>query len=949
MPKAAAHGALPHPTPLLQPSLHACITPPTPSVPVKLDVGMVQQGILSAEQLELIARTLDAHNRIHEDETGRAIRLGSALVFGTGSGKTSIALGTIEATRNATTPKHPAVILTINNLIEKVFIEQCDELGMDPNAVHILKHANLETLQRINLNETPTLLVTLAIARRIIKVTTYEALAACTAHPDALWQPLLRELAQKQHEAREQYISVRFMDLLLRMLPGDTLWVWDECDGLRTKDSDQNKAYRQVDKAQPFARMVYLSATATPNAEAIGYLANRLGIAGKNALYQTAEQAVEAAKKDLTLAEIMVANAVGLGTLSTGGLSYEGIVYDTIVTQTTPEQRVLIDACNDALATVVAYGKQRVRRYDHLTFDEADFPVPTQGELTTLARLARSTAVMDLCRDALFAHIDQAIERGEQVIVELAHTGEAQRRDSVLNEETHVGTSGRQIIARLLRKAALPLRVRVIERDGKRILIDRTPELTERTRALFARMFDAVVEQDHILTALADRYGNRFDEITGRGVRTTRVGGQFQTTRRSPKRDNDRAKNHFNAGLIRVLAISEAGSRGIDLHAAGHFECTAQRHLMVFDPFLRPAEFAQALGRACRTGQISWPKVSFFSTDIPALSASLSSVVSKVRAAGACTYGDRRAIRVQTMTADLHSTRGKYAIDKALYDLRDTSPFKEIFAEWNAPTAFTASSTSFLLRAANLPCNDKHAHQQKLWSLLAKHYADSCINEPNDGVQHIGAEKIDIAPIKIAGVDALRLTSTQAGTNATFVRTWQQLQRQETNGGEHVYTVIKGNVHAYIPLPNFGQRLFKEYLHYTPLHSELHAGDPKGTTIDALEAKTRWEAEIANLPKSTRTAIVVPFPITNVVDLDRRATAWVKADLAEREAHLKPHLHTKVEPLITDETLTRNVNLFYDERGHAIFGLWLSSWMVETLEERAHAAGLVDDAGTMAA
>lgn len=912
-PRYLAEGSLPHPTPLLQPTIHLCTAPPAPTAPVYLDKGTVEQGILSSEQLEILGQTLTTWDQVvpgerkkNDDGVARRIRLAQAIVLGTGSGKTSIAFGAMEAVRNSQAAMNegepsnlPALIVTTNDLIQNVFRAQAEEMGWDSERIFTLKHANLETFAKIDFAKTPTLLATYAILRRRMNIKTYDALAFLMKRgTDAPWLEYLQALTATADEQREQSFCVRLIDLLMKMMPSGAIYAFDECDGLRVKHSDQHKAYRAIDEADPMARIIFLSASATPDEASIGYLAERLGLVGEEGMYETTEQLVQAANESLTHAEIIIANAVARGTLSTGGLSYEGIQYDTIVTKTTNDQRLLIDAANNALNMLVEYGKARLRAYEKKQYDSADFTVPTASELGTLANLALKHLVTDLSRDALFAAVDASLERGEQVVIELMHTGESQRKAATEGGYEQEATSTKELINQLVRKTALPIKVRVIERDGKKVLIDTNPSSTASITDSFGRIFDSIIERDHVLTQLADRYGFEFAEITGRSVRTSRRNGEFVAEPRAAKKENAKAIEDFNAGRVKVLAISGAGSRGIDLHAASHFESTARRHLMAYDPFQRIEEFVQALGRVCRTGQVSWPKVTFFATDIPAISANLSSIVKKIQTAGACTYGDRQAIQVLAEAADLYSQSGTHAIFrvmKEIYEKKEepmlVNAVRDVLrtkknpdGSWyitNANGAYERLASdgvaqAFLRRAMRLPSNDRHPLQQQLWSMIGEAYGRiEYGGAVGSGIERRQVPSLALRPFRAMGMDLTEITITDYGSedSSGYVRTWEGLLRRLGSHQGDFRRTKDGRVVCF--LPNYYAKTYHFYL--TPTKTD-ETKEIFGTKIDADEAKALWDAEVEKQPKHERSMIIAPFPLSGYLQRERQLVEISKAD-----------------------------------------------------------------------
>lgn len=895
IPRALAVAAPPHPTPLLAPSVQRAIRQPLPNVPVRLDRGLIQQGILSREQLELVARALTAHSRRHVDEHDRSVRCGFLLGFGTGSGKTSVALAAAEATRSLERTPPPVVTVTSSRLIAGVFQTQGHDLGIPPDRFGMLAHAHLDTIAQLDVRRTPYLLATYATLRRPLTQTVEAAEAHLRAHPDAPYASMLMDAVRDGKSRRSATIRLRFADVLRCLLPDDTLWIFDECDALRELNSDQGHMLRTIDAAMPDARMLFLSATPIPNAKAFKYLANRLGLAGPQAMYPTSEL-VAAAAQQTRMAELLIAEGVSLGTVASGGLSFEGVTYSTITVRTTDAQRAVLDQYQAIVNGAVVYAKARLERYSRLTFDEARFPVPTASQITMLANRALKTIVTDMCRPALFDYIDEARARHESIVIELARTGEAQRQAAAAAEGAdHSTSSGKHLIRGLIELLSLPVNVRTIRVGDKAVLVDRNPERTAATTSSFVRALNAVVDDDHVLTDLATRYGSDFAEITGRSVRTVRVNGALQTIPRSSAKANAQAIRDFADGRVHAVAVSEAGSRGIDLHAGATFANREKRNLLVFDPFLRPAEFAQVMGRVCRTGQVSWPNVVFFTTDIPALSANLGTVVAKMREAGACTYGERDSIAIRADTLVLN------APDSDVINLMaERMKADSALAPFHAATHRVKRVVDLVRWIATMPSCDRYPLQQRLWHTLTTACETIQMKELD---QRTYPSKRQVAtPTTIGGCPAVRL---QIEEPYTFVRDWNCVERETRGADVHFLETARGITCA-IRLPRYGNNP-QEYrlLRVDVAHIGLL---PDGTPLSRDEARARWQMECDALPQITRNIVVAlpPFGPLRAYDEERSSSR-------------------RVEPLLDDRRFIRDTHVFVDAHGSAIFGLYLDA------------------------
>lgn len=909
LPSHLAIEALPHPTPLLQPTIHRAIQPPPPCVPVVLDRGIVHQGILSREQLALVARALDVHSRMHVDENGREIRLASLVALGTGSGKTSVALAVAEATRNLEQLNTPAIVVTSSRLIAGVFRTQGDEVGIESSRFHSVDHANIDALDRIDLDTRPYLLMTYAILRRRLNDTVEQIEAHLLKSPRAPYADILREALVEAKKERRARVSVSFAKLLMTLMPEDVLLVWDECDALRNGQSEQGFALREIDRARPQARMLFLSASPMPEAAAFGYLAGRLGLAGKNALFRSAAHAVEAATKNIRIAEILVAEGVALGTIVTGGLSFEGITYTTVTTETTDAQRTLLDAYRTLSTTMLEYARERLRHYSDLKYDAARFDIPTSSELSTLANAAHKNLLMDLCRPALFARIDAALEAGDSVVVEVARTGEALRQQTDPNGV--LGTSGKQMIRDLVQRCCLPLKVRTITDNGKTILVDRQPERTKALRAVYDRTIDALAADDHILTDLATRYGSLFDEITGRSVRTSRVNGKFTLTPRKPARDNTNSIRKFADGEIRVVGVSEAGSRGIDLHAASTFKNRSKRRLLVFDPFVKPAEFLQIIGRVCRTGQVQWPDVEFFATDLPALSATLGTVVAKMRETGACTYGDRSSLRVHANALALKPSH-VMAISLLEADLAKDPTLKPF-----APRVKEINTVKGFVRfAAELPTCDRYPLQQRMWSRFVSACEQIAIKETDQTL--FTADSFEVHDDELLGVPVQRITIEEPNQ---FVRTFEETVRRANDGDGFFLDTPNGPICA-IPLPRYGNNP-QEYRLIDVAGAKVDSL-PLGTEISRERARELWDEAIAKVPRHRRHITVAKAPFAQLRTLDRTLSRQFGEP-----------------PVLSDVFMADNSHVFTARNGGtAIYGMYLPALELQNLELRAARAGL---------
>lgn len=884
IPHAITDQAPAHPTPLRRPGIQTLCAPPAIHSTISIDKGYVENGAISREQLECIARASEAFDSTSINEDDEEIRLGYAAAMGTGTGKTTIALGTFLNERRKSNNFQPTLIVSSSQLIGDVFRAQAEELSMNPQWIQNIKTSRIEKLYRLSPYDGEIFITTYAqMRRKTSPITIPMGKQLLQDYPDHPANPRLEKAIAEAHGTHQRTFRMHIADIVGDMLGSDALYIWDECDLMRNNKSDQGRAYVRINKENPDAKMLFLSASMTPHPKAMTYISDRIGLCGKQSIFKSKEKLFKFSRKSTQNAESVVTEAISRGTMSIAGLSYEGIQYNTVHVQLQAAHRARIDYLSGLIESIAEYAWQRGEVFRVQAEKKKAIPkfsIPGHAEISNMLPRFYQAIGLDLCREALFSEIDTALERGEQIVIQVAETGQSNLNYSRKNGNVQVSTSHLQRLSDYVDRLVIPFRSKIVYApDGTATMHDRDPEKTKAMRDSFKDALNISIQNDHILTELATRYGDLFTEVSGRSERTWRTSNNtFATAKRKPLNDNRQAITDFNAGRKRILAVSSAGSRGIELHAAAAFENRAQRHLMVFDPLPSITDFLQGLGRLCRTGQVSWPKVTFFAPDIPGFQVQLGKIIHKLNVAGACSYGDHRTLSIPAEIPVFANANGITAVQRFIEDARSGKSvvnlkhlMRSLRYERKKISKLKAEEIAhgFLRRLIGLPLDI----QEQTWETLVAYKEKATIVSSGEGTAIKQFRKNDIT-----------ITETRTTKNGTLYRieyneptmdlyTWDAIHYNRDPKRMRYVRLTDGTVGAvytFLPVHSAnGIGMFNEHQISTPYKAEGISGNEAlmYEPISQEEAKILWEHEIASVPLRHEKIWVYSGSIQSLTDL----------------------------------------------------------------------------------
>ena len=650
-------GAREHPTPLVQSAALASVPPPEPTYRPLLADTLVQDGILSAPQLESVIYAGQAHDehltghwRIDEtfdtltladESTDGAVRFrrGWFLGDGTGAGKgRQVAAILLD---NWLRDRRRAVWFSLSDkLIEDARRDWTALGGLD---------ADIAPLSRWS-QDTP-----IALSCGILFVT-YATLRTGERNgkPSRLQQIL-------------DWLGTGF----------DGVVVFDEAHALANagggkselgdkKPSEQGRAGLRLQNALPDARVVYVSATGATELAHLAY-APRLGLWGtRDVPFATRSHFLTAIEQGGVAAMEMVCRDLkALGLYVSRSLSFEGVEYEIVEHALTTAQTAIYDAYAEAF--LIIHNNLQAALEQTLITSRKD------GTLNRNAKAAALSA-FESAKQRFFAHllismkcptliraIEADLADGHAVIIQLVSTGEAlmDRRLAELppseQNDLNIDLTPREYVCDYLANS-FPTQLHEVreDEDGNPFsvpLFDPDGNVVHSREALEAR--DRLIERLGALAPVAgalDQIIQHFGsehvaEITGRSrrvLRKRRFGADRLCVERRPLGANLDETRAFMDDRKRILVFSNAGGVGRSYHADLGVKNQRRRMHYLLEAGWRADQAIQGLGRSHRTNQAATPVFKPVTTDVKGERRFTSTIARRLDSLGALTRGQRQ-------------------------------------------------------------------------------------------------------------------------------------------------------------------------------------------------------------------------------------------------------------------------------------------------------------------
>jgi len=620
----------PHPSPLVETRVMASVEPPSITYRPKLPETTVDEGRVSAAQLEAIARA----GMMHQQFDGEGRRQAALVGDGTGVGKGREMAGII-----------------FDNFLQgrkrAVWVSAAADLMGDAKRdfAGIGAVALLDKLRRLNDWAAAD---AIDMAEGVI-FTTYDTLRS-------------GQSKQGGKTRLQQLIDWGGQDLVI---------VFDEVHKAKNAIASitgedgtlSGRSVAEIQEKLPKAYVTYASATFASEPRHLSAL-ERLGLWGKGTAFQDfGAFMTEIGRGKVAALELIARELKAMGAYLSRSISYKGVTYDEVTHQLTPEQRKTYQTAAEAWQTVMSAmwdqlekngagrtGRARAAVEQRFWSDHQRFfrNMLTAMKLPTVIQLT-----------------EKALEDGKSVVISLIGTGDAQAKRQMDKPGSGEGEgkgegidfSPREILLNLI-DSHYPVEMweeytddsgkthrRKVIRDGKPVI---NPEAERAKKALKEKLKSELALPDAPLQAIVNHFGRQsVAELTGR-VDEPQVNDQGKLVKASrapegvPKDAiNEYEMDQFQSGKKRVAVISKAAGTGISLHAELRAKNQQPRFHIVMELSWSADDQMQSFGRTHRSNQKQPPEYVIVSSDIGGEKRFSSTIAKRLDALGALTKGQR--------------------------------------------------------------------------------------------------------------------------------------------------------------------------------------------------------------------------------------------------------------------------------------------------------------------
>eukprot|EP00079_Xenopus_tropicalis_P011514 XP_002937427.2 PREDICTED: protein strawberry notch homolog 2 isoform X2 [Xenopus tropicalis] len=681
-----------HPDRVVETSTLSSVPPPDITYSLSLPSDVIEQGLLSALQLESIVYACQQHEVILP--SGQ--RAGFLIGDGAGVGKGRTVSGII--LENFSKGRKKALWFSVSNDL------RCDaERDLrDINAGHIAVHA----LNKIKYGDTSS--------SEGVLFATYSALIG-------------ESQAGGQHRTRIKQIRDWCGEKF------DGVIVFDECH--KAKNASSTKMGRAVLELQnnlPMARVVYASATGASEPKNMIYM-SRLGIWGEGTSFSTFDDFLHAIeKRGVGAMEIVAMDMKVSGMYIARQLSFSGVTFRIEEIPLEESYKHMYNRAAQLWAEALVVFQTAA---DWLGLESRK---SLWGQFWSAHQRFFKYLCIASKVQRLVTLVKQELAKGKCVVIGLQSTGEARTREVMDENDGHLDcfVSAAEGVFRSLilkhfpstkrkREKAMQKRkrrgkprsgkmsrgdlglIRISEesssdseggldsdfnsspesfQDDDVIYIERTmngmtlpdrvPEVDRLKMELLAKVETLGKELPlNTLDELIDQFGGpeKVAEMTGRKGRVVRKSDrtvQFESRAEqnlSIDNVNLREKERFMNGEKLVAIISEASSSGISLQADKRVPNKRRRVHMTLELPWSADRAIQQFGRTHRSNQVSAPEYVFLISELAGEKRFASIVAKRLESLGALTHGDRRATESRDLSKyNFENKYGTRALEQIL-------------------------------------------------------------------------------------------------------------------------------------------------------------------------------------------------------------------------------------------------------------------------------------------
>ena len=481
-------------------------------------------------------------------------------------------------------------------------------------------------------------------------------------------------------------------------------WLGKDFDGVLVFDESHNmanatdqKGARGTQKASqtaltgielqsklPNAKIVYVSATGATEIMNLAY-APRLGLWGEGTAFSNKDDFFSSILSGgLATMEAVARDMKSLGIYVSRSLSYRGIKYNPISHNLAEQQRDLYDRMANAWITIMQGAEDN---YSNLQYSSREISAARSALYGAQQRFF-SSILTSMSTPTVITSLEEDIKAGKAPVLQIVNTDESQLERSYTKMQKEglslddLDTSPRDAILNYVQEHYPTIQhEKYTDDEGNeqtRIVYDSEGKPAQDPEALRAKgelivMINDLPIPDSPLRLLLDHFGgDSIAEITGRKRRiyTNPTIGEAVEEKRNQKQV-EKEIDDFNAGKRDILIFSNAGGTGASYHADLDYKNQKERIHYGWQMGWQTNRAVQGLGRTHRTHQKQSPTYKLITTDVPAHSRFIATIMRRLDQLGAITRGQRQATSQGLFSEqpNIESEYGEKAINRMMREI----------------------------------------------------------------------------------------------------------------------------------------------------------------------------------------------------------------------------------------------------------------------------------------